>query len=274
MNDLYQKVESLDVSAFDPIASQTTMGDRRSLLAIQRAVARRCGEYTYLEIGSHLGGSIQPHLLDARCKTIYSIDPRPPHQPDDRRLGHVEYYEDNSSQRMLKLLGDVSPDQVGKVHCIDLDASDVDPGQIVAGVRLALIDGEHTRTAVLSDFQACNRVLSHDGTVAFHDFFIVGGAVLEICRMLSQQRRTYVPLKLEDNVVALFFDPETVHSDPYLAAHLESSRYFWLRYRMKSRLKRAIPNRILVTIKRVRSHWTRILSATRVKASRERIRSA
>jgi hypothetical protein len=47
-----------DITLFDHIAlTQREPDDRRALLAIHDAVARR-GPFTYLEIGSYLGGSL------------------------------------------------------------------------------------------------------------------------------------------------------------------------------------------------------------------------
>ena len=69
-------ISSLDLELFNKIHSSTTAGDKRSLLAVQNAIRALKRPYTYLEIGSHLGGTIQPHLLDPRCSKIYSIDKR------------------------------------------------------------------------------------------------------------------------------------------------------------------------------------------------------
>ena len=63
--EAHDSIDALDLRVFDRVPSQTTADDRRSLLAVQRAVARHFGEYCYLEIGSHLGGSIQTHLTRA-----------------------------------------------------------------------------------------------------------------------------------------------------------------------------------------------------------------
>jgi len=98
------RIASLDMTLFAAIPTQTSDEDKTALLAVQRAVAVRHGRYSYLEIGSHLGGSIQPHLVDPRCEVVYSIDPRPENQPDDAFDGHVIFYEGNSTGRMLKLL--------------------------------------------------------------------------------------------------------------------------------------------------------------------------
>ena len=54
------------------------------------------------EIGSHLGGSIQPYLLNSASLRIYSIDPRPPSQPDEReRDWYAMSYPENSIELML-----------------------------------------------------------------------------------------------------------------------------------------------------------------------------
>ena len=125
-----ERIEELSTDLFAAIPSQTSEADRRWLLAVQRATARVRGGFAYLEIGSHLGGSIQPYLLDPRCRAIFSIDARPGSQPDDRAPGYVAGYEHNSTDRMLRLLRDLAPDQVGKVRCFDADASEIDPAGI------------------------------------------------------------------------------------------------------------------------------------------------
>jgi hypothetical protein len=67
------RVSDMDTSLFRPIESQTTEPDRRSLLALHAAIAER-GPFDYLEIGSHLGGSLQAMVADPRCRSIVSID--------------------------------------------------------------------------------------------------------------------------------------------------------------------------------------------------------
>src|SRR5262245_57388082 len=118
-----RKLEALDISLFDSIETQSSSEDRLSWLAVQRAVRRRSRGYTYLEIGSHLGGSIQQHLPDPRCKAIFSIDKRPPQQADDR--GHAYDYPDNSTDRMLAELARVPGGDIAKVRCFDMDASEI-----------------------------------------------------------------------------------------------------------------------------------------------------
>ena len=77
-----ERVAKGDLSLFDALPAELTPADRGMLLALQAIVAGRHPDYRYLEIGSHRGGSIQPHLFDRRCPDIISIDPRPVSQPD------------------------------------------------------------------------------------------------------------------------------------------------------------------------------------------------
>lgn len=241
MNSYEQRIDSLDVSLFEAITSQTSEGDRRSLLAIQRTTARNHGQFNYLEIGSHLGGTIQPYLLDDRCKKIYSIDPRPSSQPDDRASGYIAYYPENSAERMIEHLKGIGYGDIEKIHCIDLDASQVAPGQIPEVPEVLFIDGEHTRSAVISDFGFCQRVASKTATIVFHDTDIVDAAIEEVCERLKRENRKHTPLKLEGTVFAIFFDHRKVRTDPYLNSiyqeQLSRKRWSWL----KAPLKRLLP---------------------------------
>ena len=238
---MVDRIETLSVDLFDGIPSQTSLADRRSLLAVQRATARRHPEFAYLEIGSHLGGSIQPYLLDRRCSAIYSIDPRPAEQPDDRSPGFVVRYPENSTERMLGNLRALDPERVSVVRCFDSDASAVDPAGISRPPQIALIDGEHTQTAVLSDFGFCEKVLAPEGTILFDDFPIVFPAVLQITRALRRKGRPFAAARLEGKVFALFFDEAKVEGDPFLRRCRRRSRHTLTRYRLKLWAKSLLP---------------------------------
>jgi hypothetical protein len=127
MNNFDQALEDLDLNLFEKITSQSTEADKRSLLAVQMAVRALRPDYTYLEIGSYLGGSIQPHLLDDKCRRIYSIDKRPSVQPDERGIDYV--YRNNSTARMLEGLRQVSTD-LDKIVTIDGETRDLDTGEV------------------------------------------------------------------------------------------------------------------------------------------------
>src|SRR4051812_19378672 len=113
MTGFEQLINNLDLKLFEKISSQSSENDKQSLLACQLAVRDLERNYKYLEIGSYLGGSIQPHLLDERCGRIYSIDKRPLVQPDERGVDYT--YLNNSTERMLENLKRVAPEQVSKV---------------------------------------------------------------------------------------------------------------------------------------------------------------
>ena len=93
MNEFESMIRDLDLGLFAQITSQSTESDKRSLLAVQDAVREIVGpegKYNYLEIGSYLGGSIQPHLIDQRCERIFSIDKRPKvHLMPEDLIGHI-----------------------------------------------------------------------------------------------------------------------------------------------------------------------------------------
>jgi len=252
MSNYPSQIDSLDIAIFKAIPSQTSEGDKKSLLAIHRATARKHQEFNYLEIGSHLGGSIQPYLFDERCKKIYSIDPRPTQQPDDRSPGYVAYYDDNSSERMLALLKEIGHGDITKIVCIDLDASVIDPRRIEDPPEITFIDGEHTKTAALSDFRFCEQVISSSGTIVFHDFGIIYPAIFDACRYLKRKHRKFVPLKLEGEVFAIFLDAETIHQDPYLTSLYKKNRYFLSRLKLKTRLRQIFrrPERTLRAIRK------------------------
>ena len=218
-------VDALDLGLFDRVPSQTTADDRRSLLAVQRAVARHFGAYSYLEIGSHLGGSIQPHLLDPRCRRIYSIDPRPVHQADDR--GVDPHYPDNSTARMLENLRAIGPDRVDRIETFELTSADVDPDRIDDPPHLCFIDGEHTTAAVLADMDFCRRVGHPDGAIVFHDAGVIWMALGRVLRQLDHDGADTESIVLGGSVMAIAFGASPLRSDPAVRdLRRSTARYF------------------------------------------------
>lgn len=245
MSEAVRAVDDLDTSLFSRVLSQTSAEERRTLLAVQRAVARRYGDYTYLEIGSYLGGSLQPHVADSRCVRIFSVDPRPDCPSDDRTPGQGVTYAGNSKQRMLDNLTAIDAAQVSKIVCLDCDANDVPIEKLTPAPHVAFIDGEHTYAAVMSDFGFCVRAIHRDGVILFHDFGAIHTAILEICRALTRERRRYVPLRMDGSIFGIFFDPSLLTSDPYLAALAERYGHLWPRYVMRTRLRQWLPEAVV-----------------------------
>lgn len=207
------RIEALDVSLFDAIESQTGLDDRRSLLAVQRATRHLTGTagYRYLEIGSHLGGSIQPHLLDPRCTSITSIDKRPLSQPDERGVSFA--YEGNSTARMLELLAGVGP--TDKVTTIDGSAPEIDPSALGDPVQVCFIDGEHTDRAVVADFDLCLAALDEAGAIVFHDAAITYRGIAACLDRVAD--RHPVAYALPEMVFVVELGGFPLHHDPHVA---------------------------------------------------------
>lgn len=230
-------LQSLDLRLFDAISSQTLPGDRRSLLAVQRAVRDQAEYYVYLEIGSHLGGTMQTHLADPKCRTIYSIDKRPPDQPDERgiRFG----YPENSTARMLAGLATVAPEGVKKVVTFDADVKGVDPAKIVTPPDLCFIDGEHTTRAVLSDFEFCRQVSAPDAVIVLHDADIVCEAIAVIRRNLKKEKIEFTSMLLAESVYAFALSSPSALEEERLAALARREKIFFLRSKLWLRSLRA-----------------------------------
>jgi hypothetical protein len=235
-SDFQRKIESLDIRLFAQIASQTTEADKRSLLAIQRAVRNSSDSYVYLEIGSHLGGSIQPHLLDPLCSRIYSIDNRPFVIPDER--GIEQKYDGNSTERMLGLLKSLDSDQVRKVKCFESLAKNIAPDKIKPRPQICFIDGEHTDSAVVSDFEFCFSVIDPDGIMVFHDSDLVYKGVKSIIAGLQKRQIRFTGLKLGGSVYAISLRNCPVADDPNIKQSARSARLYFLKSHLRLLYKR------------------------------------
>lgn len=184
---------------FDYIQSQTTLNDKRALLALQAANRRRTGErFVYLEIGSHLGGSLQPLVVDPACAQIYSIDPRPKSWADERGLNRA--FADNSSAKMLELLAKIPNADTSKVKTFEEDTESLNPKLVSSEPDYCFIDGEHTDAAALRDAQFCLEVMNANGCIAFHDANIVYKGIDSFLKELIARGRQFRPYILPDSV--------------------------------------------------------------------------
>lgn len=219
---------SQDISVFDAVPTLLSTADRRSIVTVQQLVAARFGEYAYLEIGSFRGGSLQPHLRDARCVALYSIDLRPATQADERE--RPPQYAGNTTQEMLEGLTPAYGEQLHKLTCFERDASDVPDSAVAVRPQLCLIDGEHTDAAVLSDFRACLRLAARPCVILFDDANIVYRglrACVDELRALGEPHRAYVlPDKIgviEVGDLRLYREPPLVELLATIDAHLSST---------------------------------------------------
>jgi hypothetical protein len=226
MIDFDHAIATLDLALFADIESQSTDHDRRSLLACQLAIRTLRDDYVYLEIGSHLGGSLQPHVRDPLCRRIFSIDKRPLSQPDERGVDFA--YEGNSTARMIDGLRRIAPEGLEKLTCIDADASAVATDRIDRKPDLCFIDGEHTDHAAASDFDFCRRVISPDGAIVFHDASIIYRALARIIRRLEDEGAGFTAYHLADSVFVIELGDCPLHATPAIARMLVQNHVGYL----------------------------------------------
>ncbi len=226
MSNFEQAIASLDLNLFQKVESQSTQHDKQSCLAIQLAVRKLRRGYNYLEIGSYLGGSIQPHLLDDLCTRIYSIDKRPDKQPDARGFDYT--YLNNSTERMLEKLRTVASDNLEKITTIDGDSRSIKSSEIDERIDLCFIDGEHTDEAVLSDFKFCLRVLKENGCIAFHDAQITYNGIASCIAELEQSGIKFHAYCLPSIVFVIEIGDFPIHSEPAIFDRLVNNHQSYL----------------------------------------------
>jgi Methyltransferase domain len=211
-----ERVAIGDLSLFDALPAELTPADRGMLLALQSITAGRHSAYRYLEIGSHRGGSIQPHLLDRRCAEIISIDPRPASQPDER--GNRFHYQDNSTKRMIADLSVLEPGQIAKVRTFDMTAAGVAATAQGIAANLIFVDGEHTDEAVQADCQAVLRLAAQGAMIVFHDAPIVYMGLGDCLRVLRGANRHFTAFPLPDTLFVVVLDDADPLARPEFAA--------------------------------------------------------
>ena len=226
MSTFEQAIAALDLKLFEKIESQSTEPDKQSLLALQSAVRELRPGYRYLEIGSYLGGSIQPHLLDDKCGHIYSLDKRPLRQPDAR--GFDYRYLNNSTERMLEKLRSVAPEKMEKLTTIDGDSADIDASVIADKIDLCFIDGEHTDRAVMSDFKFCLSVLAGSGCIAFHDAQITYNGIADCLEYLRQNGIKFRAYVLPHIVFVVEVGDFPLHENPVIKERLLNNHEAYL----------------------------------------------
>jgi hypothetical protein len=198
--EIRRRVQRNDTSLFR-VPTQTSHNDQVTLLMLQGAVGDHA-KYAYLEVGSHLGGSLCPHLLDPSCKLAISVDPRPSSQPDER--GRRFDYVENSTARMVKELSARIPaESIQKLITFDCDASELGTRTLPEKFDLVLIDGEHTNRAAFRDFVSILSLVKDDSVVVFHDAQLIHDAIANIETMLQFVGKSFYGCFALDNVYAI-----------------------------------------------------------------------
>ncbi|MBS0562839.1 MAG: class I SAM-dependent methyltransferase, partial [Proteobacteria bacterium] len=148
------------------LETETGMGDRRMLLALHNIVRRCTPAYAYAEIGSYMGGSLVPHLMDRRCGLVVSIDRRPDVQPDERGVS-FDYTRSPTAAMLDRLHENLPLSAMLKLQTHDCDAADLPEDAGATPFDLMFIDGEHTNRAAFSDFLSLWRFAKPDCIVVF-----------------------------------------------------------------------------------------------------------
>ncbi|WP_143748956.1 class I SAM-dependent methyltransferase [Mesorhizobium sophorae] len=200
-NQAMGMIETLDIAVFQ-VDTGSTLSDRTSFLRVQNFARSTLGRYVYLEVGSDIGGSLLPHLIDPACEAVISVDLRPATQPDER--AEVFHYPDNTAARMVALLSDKLPsDAMAKLTTIDSDVSNVPPQSIEPKATLALIDAEHTNTACFSDFVGVLGLMKPDCIISFHDANLIADAIVNAERFLDHLGIEHETAFLPDTVAVM-----------------------------------------------------------------------
>jgi len=203
MDHAEKKIDRQDISLFSHVLSQSTENDKRSLLALQAAFRQR-KEYVYLEIGSYRGGSLQPYVVDPKCRQIISIDPRP-YSLADERGDKLRYFE-NTTQAMLEALAQVPDANLSKIKTIEEGTDTFSPAKLECRPDFCFIDGEHTDAAVVRDSRFCLAAVQQNGCLAYHDANIVYKGIDTFLKELTQSGRTYRSYLLPDSIVLIELD--------------------------------------------------------------------
>lgn len=175
--------------------------DQASLLAL-REIVQAQEPCIYLEIGSELGGSLLPALLDPKCIEVHSVDLRPASTPDER--GRSWEYGVTTQQMYDSLASVATREQMAKLRTYDLDTARFASIYTVPA-NLVFLDAEHTVAAVFQDFLNLQRMLPEHCIFAGHDSNLVFNALTNIEAMLHTFGVSFHLAYLSDVVFAFAF---------------------------------------------------------------------
>lgn len=190
-----------NLDSYFPIHSQTSESDKIFLLSALELVKQNTDSFRYLEIGSFLGGSLTPFLLEKKCQQVVSIDRREQQQPDERGL--IFDYGGITNQTMIDKIRSHNID-TSKLMAFDCSVDTYDKS--ITDFDLAFIDGEHTDVACFRDFIWTLPMMKKDSIVLFHDSTITYKGLQVVNEYLKFCRIEYYIAKTADSeIIAIFF---------------------------------------------------------------------
>lgn len=206
------------------IPNQLSGQDIQTLISIMNFVCSH-GPYSYLEIGSYLGGSLQWHLSNSHCKQIVSIDKRSQDKIKDER--HIDYAYTVTTQDMLNVLT-LNNLPIDKLTAIDGTVDNI-PGNLQ--FDLVFIDAEHTNQAVFYDGQKCLAAAKENSVIMFHDDWIVFRGIDKLAELLTKSNRKFCIFKIVNcdiTVIVLgdfvdFFEPKVSNTTTDWSAFIDQA---------------------------------------------------
>lgn len=178
------------------IPAQLNSNDVGALISIMDFVSSH-GAYSYLEIGSYLGGSLHWHLSNPRCQRVVSIDKRSRDKIKDERL--INYAYKITTQDMLDtLIANNLP--IDKLTTID---GTVDNIPVDTRFDLVFVDAEHTNQAVLYDGKQCLDAVQQDAVIMFHDDWIVYKGLEQLEQHLVQIGKVFRKFKISGSDITV-----------------------------------------------------------------------
>lgn len=183
-----------------PITSQTSDTDKIYLLKTIETVMLKEPSFKYLEVGSYMGGSLTPFLLERACTLVASIDERGRYAPDER--GAKFDYSKTTSKSMVEKLIEHGMDTSkllihdGTAQTFNFDNNYFD---------VAFIDGEHTDVACVRDFIWIYPKMKSSSIILFHDSTIIHKGLSIILELLAEKGIQFKILKdLKSEITAAF----------------------------------------------------------------------
>ena len=183
-----------------PISSQTSDTDKIFILKTIETVLLNEPIFKYIEVGSFMGGSLTPFLMERGCSLVASIDERGKHSSDERGA-KFDYSEITSKSMIDKLIShgiDISKLLIhdGTVKTFHCDENTFD---------IAFIDGEHTDVACVRDFIWIYPKMKNNSIILFHDSTIIHKGLSIILELLVEKGIQFKLLKdLNSEISAAF----------------------------------------------------------------------
>lgn len=186
---------------FFPISSQTSNEDKLVLLKIITFLKNKKKKgFYYLEIGSFLGGSLTPFLMEDKCKLVMSIDKRNQNLDDERN--EKWNYQSVSENDMFNKIKNFKL-STKKLRTFNGDISNFKSRN---KFDLVFIDGIHTDKNTFSDFICAHKLTKNDSIILFHDSSIIFKSITIIDILLQSQKIKFKTFKFQGSeITGIFF---------------------------------------------------------------------